>query len=99
MTLCLSPWQQQGAAGSAVCLGTSTTILPSTALASLPAGGQLVTGLSAGSASGVDHLRVRFSLPSGAPAIVLLADLDVAAVRLGHATHPDGADWSHRDPG
>ncbi len=54
-----------GAAGSALtCGGTTTTVIPSGRVAPRAVTG--VTGLSALSASGVDYLRVRLTLPSTA---------------------------------
>lgn len=67
---CSAVWQQSAIAATATCNATQTTILASTALATLNAASATLTssGLASLSSGGLDHLRVHFSLPSGAPA-------------------------------
>ena len=66
---CSTVWQQSSIAAAATCNGSQTTILASTALATLNGASATLTssGLSSLSSGGLDHLRVHFSVPSGAP--------------------------------
>ncbi|SDI85920.1 Fibronectin type III domain-containing protein [Frankineae bacterium MT45] len=69
--LCSLPWQQSAPGLPASCAGTTTTIFPSTPLATAKASSpsaQKTTGLASLVNPGIDHLRTRFALPATAPA-------------------------------
>ncbi len=66
---CSIRWQQSSPSAPATCAGAQSTILAGAALAvtnSAPAT-LLKSGLASLTGTGVDHLRVHFSLPAGAP--------------------------------
>jgi hypothetical protein len=67
---CSTMWQQNGPGAAATCDATSSVIFASTALATANAAAptRTTSGLAAMSPGGTDHLRIRFSLPSSAPA-------------------------------
>jgi hypothetical protein len=66
---CSTQWQQTVTGASAVCNASSSVIFTSTPLASANGASPTLisSGLSALSSGGVDHLRIRFSLPASAP--------------------------------
>jgi len=67
---CSAVWQQGSASEAAKCNATETVLVASAPLSTLNSASPSFksSGLSALVGTGVDHLRVHFSIPSGAPA-------------------------------
>ncbi len=67
---CATAWEQPLAGGPATCVSASSVLLGSTPLATATGSSpdaQLTSGLSAFTVGGIDHVRLRFSLPNTAP--------------------------------
>jgi hypothetical protein len=67
---CSTLWQQAGNGQAALCEGSETVLLTSAPLSELNGGAPTFksSGLSVLTGTGVDHLRIHFSIPAGAPA-------------------------------